>query len=212
MKYAIIALTVAAALLLAAIIAVLKKKQYGKILDAIRMKDHQKFVSLCNDDLTKFLFPEMYLDTLRLDEAMIRNDRAEISYVLAHLLKADLSERDREKIYARAYNYYLSVHEERRCREWFERIRKLKNQNLIRECSRTYNIYIEKGDRYLDEMLEELKETEPEKAGANEYLISLMYANRKDRANEKKYRELAQTHLKQLDEKIAGNLSKHKKE
>ena len=212
MKNAIIALSVAAAFLLAAIIAVLKKKQYGKILEAIRMKDHQRFAVLCNDDLTKFLFPEMYLDTLRLDEAMIRNDRAEISYVLARLLKADLSERDREKIYAQAYNYYLSVHDERRCREWFGRIQKLKNQSLIRECSRTYNIYIEKGDRYLDEMLEELKETEPEKAGANEYLISLMYANRKDRANEKKFRELAQTHLKQLDEKIAGNLSKHKKE
>ena len=210
MEYTIIALTVAAALLMAAIIAVLKKKQYGKILDAIRMKDHRRFGELCNDELTKFLFPEMRIDALRLDEAMIRNDRAEISYVLARLLKADLSEKDKDRIFSRAYNYYLSVHDERKCREWLERIEKLKNQSLIRECRRTYNVYIEKGDRYLNEMLEELKNIEPEKAGANEYLISLMYANRSDRKNEKKYRQLAETHLKQLDERTMRKFSKKK--
>ena len=207
MKTIIVGLAVVAALLLASIVAVLKKKQYVKILDAIRMKDHKRFDELCSDRLSRFLFPEMYIDMLRLDEAMIRNDRAEISFCLARLLKAKLPEKDREKVYAQAYNYYLSVRDERKCREWYERIQTLKNQNLIRECSRTYNVYIEKGDRYLDEMLEELKEMEPSKAGPNEYLISLMYANRKDRKNEKKYRELAQEHLKKFDEKIVKDLT-----
>ena len=209
MKYKIIGLAVAAAILMALIVAVLKKKRHGRILEAIRAKDHGSFDELCSDPLTKFLFPEMHIDSLRLDEAIIRNDRAEISFCLARLLKARLSEKDKERIYARAYNYYLSVFDARKCREWYERIQKLHYQSLIRECSRTYDIYIEKGDQYLEEMLEELKDTEPSKAGANEYLISLMYRNRNDKVNEKKYRELAEKHLKELDDLVGRGLSKN---
>ena len=58
MKYKIIGLAVAAAILMALIVAVLKKKRYGKILEAIRAKDHGSFDELCSDPLTKFLFPE----------------------------------------------------------------------------------------------------------------------------------------------------------
>ena len=55
---------------------------------------------------------------------------------------------------------------------------------------------------------EEIEYMEPSKAGVHEYLISLMYANKGDAANAKKYKKLSEEHLQQLDEEIK---EKHKK-
>ena len=57
-------------------------------------------------------------------------------------------------------------------------------------------------------MLNEIEYMEPSKAGVHEYLISLMYANKGDAANAKKYKKLSEEHLQQLDEEIK---EKHKK-
>ena len=203
MKYYIIGAVMAIAIAIAVIINALKKSQYQKILNCIQQGDHSGFENLCKSGLTKFLFPEMYIDHLRLDEAMIRNNRSDIELCLQRLSKATLSEKDREKVYSQAYNYYLSCCDEENCRKWLNKIESLQNDRLIQETRRTFDIYIQKGDRYLDEMLEETSEMEPPRAYVNEYLISMMYRNRNDKINARKYEALAKQHLEELNKIIS---------
>ncbi len=200
MKYTIIAIVVVIAIGVAVALAVLKKKTSQNIVIAIEKGDHNEFVSILNSKLTKFLFPAAYLDSLRLNEAMIRNDVNEIDRLLEKFAKIKLSEKDKEKIYTQAYNYYLSVKSYKKCGIWHDKIKELKNDRLINEIDKSYNIYVEKGYKYLDEMLDELENMEENSRGVNEFLISLMYKNKGDKQNAAKYEKLSKEHIKAFDE------------
>ena len=200
MKYTIIAIVVVIAIGVAVALVVLKKKTSQNIVIAIEKGDHNEFVSILNSKLTKFLFPAAYLDSLRLNEAMIRNDVNEIDRLLEKFAKIKLSEKDKEKIYTQAYNYYLSVKSYKKCGIWHDKIKELKNDRLINEIDKSYNIYVEKGYKYLDEMLDELENMEENSRGVNEFLISLMYKNKGDKQNAAKYEKLSKEHIKAFDE------------
>ena len=200
MKYTIIAIVVVIAICVAVAVAVLKKKISQEIIIAIESGDNKKFNSLLEKKITKFVFPAAYLDSLRLNEAMIRNDVNEIDKLLEKLQKVKLSETDKEKIYTQAYNYYLSVKSYKKCGIWHDKIHELKNDRIINEIDKSYDIYVEKGYKYLDEMLDELEYIDPQNRGVNEFLISLMYKNKNDKENAAKYEKLSREHLKQFDE------------
>lgn len=199
MKYTVIGIVVVLALVIAFIISILKKKQAQKIIDVIQSNDHKAFEAILEDKLTTFLFPAMYRDSLRLNEAMLRNDPNDIDKILDRLTRARLSEKDKEKIYTQAYNYYLSTKSYKKCTIWYEKIQTLKNDRLVNEISKSYDIYVTKGYKYLDEMLEELEDIEPSNRGVNEFLISLMYKNKGDKENALKYEKLSQEHLAEYD-------------
>ncbi len=200
MNYTIIAIVVVIAIAIALAIALLKKKIGQNIVVAIESGNHDLFVSIIEDKKTKFLYPAAYLDSLRLNEAMIRNDVNEIDRLLEKLNKVKLSEKDKEKIYSQAYNYYLSVKSYKKCGIWHDKIKELKNDRLINEVDKSYNIYVEKGYKYLDDMLAELENMEENSRGVNEFLISLMYKNKNDKVNAAKYEKLSKEHLKAFDE------------
>lgn len=208
MNYFIIISIVVIAIIIAIVINILKKKQYQKILITIQNKDHEAFKELLENRLTTFLYPAVYLDNLRLNEAMLRGNKKDISDVLDRLTKFKLSKRDKERVYAQAFNYYLSAQDTIKAKYWHEKIQELDNDRMKLEIDRTYNIYIEKGYKYLDDMIEEVENMDPTNAGVNEFLISLMYENKGDKANAKKYRQLSEKHIKQLDEEIAKKHSK----
>lgn len=199
MKYTIIAIVVVIAIGIAVTLAVVKKNISHKIVMAVESGNHNDFNLILEKKITKFLFPAAYLDSLRLNEAMIRNDVNEIDRLLEKLNKIKLSEKDKEKIYTQAYNYYLSVKSYKKCGIWHDKIMGLKNDCLINEIDKSYNIYVEKGYKYLDEMLSELEYMEENNRGINEFLISLMYKNKGDKENAAKYEKLSREHIAAFD-------------
>ena len=201
-KYLPVAIVVVIFIIIATIISYTKKAIYKKMLTAIQLKDHDTFMELTNNKLTKFLFSMMYIDSLRLEEAIIRNNKKDVALYLDNLSKQKLSEKNAENVYGQAYNYYLSIGDTVMTTKLYEKIKELKNDRFKREFDRSYNIYIEKGYKYLDEMLDEVEHMEPVNAGVHEYLISLMYANKGDKENYNKYKKLSTEHLKQLDKQI----------
>lgn len=207
-KYLIIATVVVIGIAIATIISYLKKSIYKKMLIAMQMNNHTTFLNLTNSKLTQFLYSMMWIDSMRLEEAIMRNNKKDVAHYLDNLSKQKLSEKNAEKVYGQAFNYYLSIGDTVMCTKWYEKIKELKNDRFKREFDRSYNIYVEKGYKFLEDMLNEIEYMEPSKAGVHEYLISLMYANKGDAANAKKYKKLSEEHLQQLDEEIK---EKHKK-
>lgn len=206
-KYLIIAIVVVIGIVIATIISYLKKSIYRKMLIAMQMGDHDSFMELTNKKSTQFLYSMMWIDSMRLEEAIMRNNKKDVAHYLDNLSKQRLSEKNSEKVYGQAFNYYLSISDTVMCTKWYEKIKELKNDRFKREFDRSYNIYVEKGYKYLEDMLNEIEYMEPSKAGVHEYLISLMYANKGDAANARKYKQLSKEHLQQLDQEIK---EKHK--
>lgn len=206
-KYLIIAIVVVIGIVIATIISYLKKSIYRKMLIAMQMGNHDSFMELTNKKSTQFLYSMMWIDSMRLEEAIMRNNKKDVAHYLDNLSKQRLSEKNAEKVYGQAFNYYLSISDTVMCTKWYEKIKELKNDRFKREFDRSYNIYVEKGYKYLEDMLNEIEYMEPSKAGVHEYLISLMYANKGDAANARKYKQLSKEHLQQLDQEIK---EKHK--
>lgn len=200
MKYTIVAIVVVIAIAIAVAIAAYKKKISHDIVIAIQSNNHDEFDAILKKKSTEFLFPAAYRDSLRLNEAMIRNDVNEIDRLLEKFSKIKISEADKEKIYTQAYNYYLSVKSYKKCGIWKDKVHELKNDQIVNEIDKSYDIYVAKGYKYLDEMIEELEYIEPVNRGVNEFLISLMYKNKNDKENALKYEKLSKEHLKQFDE------------
>ena len=76
------------------------------------------------------------------------------------------------------------------------------------EAKRVYNIYVLKNDDDLKDLLEEINDQEDYQKGVNEFLVSLIYQNKGDKENAKKYEDLSKEHLAMVDELTAQNLKK----
>ena len=140
MKYTIVAIVVVIAIAIAVGIAIFKKKISHEIVIAIETNDHNEFNAILSKKTTQFLFPAAYLDSIRLNEAMIRNDVNEIDRLLEKFSKIKLSEADKEKIYTQAYNYYLSVKSYKKCGIWKDKVHELKNDQIVNEIDKSYDI------------------------------------------------------------------------
>ena len=69
------------------------------------------------------------------------------------------------------------------------------SNKMKKEVHRLYDIYVEKGSKYLDELIEETAALDERYKSSNELLISAIYGNLKNTEKEREYRELAERHL-----------------
>ncbi len=193
-------------------ISYLKSLQYKKLVSFLEKKEFDKFDQEIDTLYTKILFPPFNVDYMKLNGAILRNDERLIDKSFAVFDNKRLNVKQKEAVYMMAFNYYISLEDYKKAKKYVDAVNTLNNEQMKKEANRIYNIYAEKGHRYLDEMLEEVNMMDDTYKGVHEFLIYLMYENKGDKENAEKYKKLSEKHMKLLDRKISTqNKEKAKK-
>ncbi len=196
-----VAVVIVVGLIMYVLISQLKNKTYTKLVTLLQSGEIESFYKEIDSPKVKLLFPKIAILDLRLNAAILNQNKKECERLIEQICSQPLLPLQKEIYYMKAFNYYVSVEDQKMTKKYLDLVNTLNNGKAKQEANRIYNIYILKNDKDLKELLEELETMKDEQKGAHEYLISLIYHNRNDSENEKKYRELASTHFALIDAK-----------
>lgn len=199
----VVVLFVIAAVVVPLIINWKKKKVYYELLTYLENGNTSAFDEKLHSRLARFLFTPFQIEYLKLNEAILTADPKEIDPAFAVFDKRRLSTKQKEDIYMKGFNYYISVEDPKLSKKYLDLVHTLENEQMKKETEIIYDIYIQKGHHYLQQVLEETEELDEMYRGVNEFLISKMYANMDEPKMAKEYFKKAETHMKMLDKKLA---------
>ena len=201
-----LAVVVVAAIVMYTLIGGLKRRKYRTLVSCLEQGNYDAFYKDLDKTSTKLLFPKLSLLDLRLNAAMIRQNKKETAKLLEEISCMPLTPKQKESFYMKAFNYFVGLGDAKMSRKYRDLINALPNERMKFEVNRVYNIFILKNDQDLGDLLEELNAMEENEKGINEYLVSVIYKNKKDAANQKKYEELSRKHFAAVDEMTAQKM------
>lgn len=172
----------------------LKKSYQNKIYACFKSRDYERLEKILNRKIVKLVFLPFNIEYCRLNEAMMRNNKKMIDSQFDILLAMKLNERQKQDVYLNGFNYYLSTNDRKRIENFHKLSKTLKNEEIKKNIEMSYNILMEKGYKYLDEVLRIYEHCADEAKYINEYLLSVMYTNKGDHNKAKYYEDLAKKH------------------
>lgn len=172
----------------------LKKYYQNKVFICFKTQDYEGLEKILNNKIVRFVFLPFNVEYCRLNEALLANNKKMINKQFDILLEMKLNEHQKEDVYLNGFNYYLSEEDNKKIQKFYKLSRSLKNEDLKKSISISYNIFVEKGYDYLDEILQTYEQCEEKEKYINEYLLSVMYRNKGDCEKAKHFETLAKTH------------------
>lgn len=205
-----LAVVVVAAIVMYTIVSSLKRRKYRALVSCLEQGSYDAFYEDLNKTSTRLLFPKLSLLDLRLNAAMIQQNKKETARLLEEMSQMPLTPKQKESLYMKGFNYFVGLDDAKMSRKYRDLINGLDNERMKFEVNRVYNIFILKNDQDLADLLEELDSMDESEKGVSEYLVSVIYKNKKDTANQKKYEELSRRHFAAVDEMTAQKLKEMK--
>ena len=199
----ILALIAVVAVVMIALISTLKKSMVKKLIHYLEESEFESFYKDIDSTKTKLLLPKMSILDMKLNAEIVQQNKNNIDALFDEICSLPLTPSQKEHYYMKAFNYYVSLSDKKHTKTYIHLINELPNERMKLEANRVYNIYILKNDKDLRSLLVELKDMDDEQKGVNESLISLIYKNKNDMENAKKYEELSKQHFALVDEKTA---------
>lgn len=206
-----IAVAVVVALVMFTVVNTLKTTMYRKMVGYLENGDYTTFYNEIDKKSTKFLFPKSSILDLKLNAALVQKKKKESTQLLEEICAMPLTVSQKETYYMKAFNFFVGINDEKNCKKYLNLINELPNDRIKYEANRVYNIFILKNDKYLKDLLDELETMEDREKGVNEYLISVIYKNKKDTDNQKKYEELSKEHFAIVDAETSEKIQEKTK-
>lgn len=203
-----IAIIIVVALVMFTIINTLKTRTYKNLVSYLQQGKIKEFNQKIDSRSVKLLFPKSSLLDLKFNAAIVEQDKKAAIKYLEELCEMHLTTSQKENYYMKAFNFFIGLKDKKNSKKYLDLINELPNDRMKAEANRVYNIYILKNDKYLKELLEELENMEDRQKGVNEYLISIIYKNKHDLENAKKYEELSKKHFALVDAETAEKYKK----
>lgn len=204
----VLAVAVVVALVMFTVINTLKTTVYRKMVTYLEQGNYDEFHKKIDSKFYRFLFPKSAILDLKLNAALVQQKKKEATQLLEQICSMKLTPSQKENYYMKAFNFYVGLEDAKNSKKYLGMINELPNERMKFEANRVYNIFILKNDKELNDLLEELENMEDNEKGVNEYLISVIYKNKKDRENQKKYADLSRQHFAAIDEQTAEKIEK----
>lgn len=185
------------------VIRILRNNVFKKMNEAVANGDQESFNQLTKNKINTLVVPPYTIEMLKLNMAYIQNDTQEIGIIFDELSHKGLNEKQAMEVWMKAFNYYLSEEDWKKCKEYKERIDKLTHYEAVkRDVDRTYDIVVLHEISYLDELIKENESIDETKRSASEYLIAKIYQNKGDTINSQKYAQLSRKHFYMLNAEL----------
>lgn len=202
MNWKYVAISVVLAVIITSVFHILKKGTYKKLNILLATQDYKSFNQFINSNYCKFFISKVENLNYRLNSSFLRNNRKDIDEAFNALEKEKMPIKFKQQLYMQGLNYYISIEDKNRALNFLNKINELKNEQLKLEANIIYDVYIAKGEKYLDLLLNRITMQDAMFSGVDEFLISLIYKNKKDYQKAQEYEARSKKHLAMLDEHL----------
>ncbi len=174
-----------------------KREDYTSyIVKLVTEGNFDQFDQEINSSKASRLIPPMNMDMLKFNVYIMRGMQKEVEDLFDSFEHKRLSNDAKLTIYTRALGYFITTHDQNRCKKCYDIIMDLPNNDSVKKSTEVvYEIMVEKKTDRLNELLEELEKDSSTQKYIDEFLISEIYTNLNDEENAKKYADLAKEHV-----------------
>ncbi len=174
-----------------------KREDYTSyIVKLVTEGNFEQFDQEINSSKASRLIPPMNMDMLKFNVYIMRGMQKEVEDLFDSFEHKRLSNDAKLTIYTRALGYFITTHDQNRCKKCYDIIMDLPNNDSVKKSTEVvYEIMVEKKTNRLNELLEELEKDSSTQKYIDEFLISEIYTNLNDEENAKKYADLAKEHV-----------------
>lgn len=201
-RYILVAAVLIMAFASAIIPKIMRNRYQNKFLELFKQGEFDQLDELLNKSIVKYLFMPFNLEYIRLNIALIKEDSVAIDKQIDLLTSMKMTEKQKEDVYLKALNYYVTMGNNDRAKKMYECAMTLKDKNLTKSADMTYDIFVNKGYKYLDELEKNLDNCSKDYKVFNCYLVALMYENKNDKKKAEYYHSLTEKLKIELNEKI----------
>ena len=183
---------------------ILRKKYYAEMVELVNQKKYDEFEQLANKKLVKVAVSRFDVEYLRLNAVLENGSRRQIDEQFKRIIDCSMNNYQKVDSLMLAFDYYLSAEDAGKAKEYGRMITELNSPELSSYVKRMYDIRINRSARFLNEMLEELKDGNVSNRWQKEYMVSLMYEINGDTQHQKEYEQLSKQHLAEMGEAMKG--------
>ncbi|MGN1398872.1 MAG: hypothetical protein ACI4WG_02595 [Erysipelotrichaceae bacterium] len=197
-KYILVIIVVVMALASAIIPNMMRNKYQNQFVELFKNGQFEQLEELLNKSVVKYLFMPFNLEYIRLNIALIKEDSQAIDKQIDLLTGMKMTEKQKEDVYIKALNYYVTMDDVDRAKKIYELAMTLKNESLKKSADITYDVFVNKGYKYLDELEKNLDNCPKEYKVFNSYLVALMYEHKGDKQKADYYHDMTEKLKKQF--------------
>ena len=84
-----------------------KRRRYDLLINTLKQKDFEKLDKLLSSKVTQFFFAPFNIDYLRLNSAIMRNDKEMIAKCFEEFDRHRLNKKQKEEVYMKGFNYFI---------------------------------------------------------------------------------------------------------
>ncbi len=165
----------------------------NSVENSLLQENFDKFDKQIKRWYIKIFIQPFNVDFLKLNRAILSEDKEMTDEMFEHFDHVNLNEDQKEQVYYRGFQYYVTEGNRKMSDKYYDLIKDLSNEDLINYVDRLYDVYVRKGWKYLDEMIDEVQEDDgltKDEQLEHYSMISTMYDNKGDKKNADKYMDI----------------------
>lgn len=178
------------------IVGILGKNCNEKMQIALLQENDKEFEQLESSFIRKISVSYTKVIFLLLDYAISKDNYKKMNALYERIMQVNITKNNKRKIYPAMFQYYLEKNDQNKCKSLLNEMKNLFSETQFKEMQIVYEINVEKKSDYIEDMLKQSEEVEPQEKGILYYLIAKQYGNKKENANRKKYLNKSFEYLK----------------
>lgn len=161
---------------------------FEQLSSFLAKKDFVSFDELIDSSETKKLFPVYNIAFLKLNEAMLKEDKKAIDQAFDSF-DMRMNNAQKEALYKKGFYYYLGLEDRAKTRVYYDLLKelKVKDEKML---DVMYDTYIDKGYQFLEDVKTLADQMKDEQKMPYYALLADMYRNKGDEDEAKKYEKL----------------------
>lgn len=189
------AVVLIAATALLVLTEVLKRVYTQQLASLLEHGDARAYLALLEKPLVRFIFPAWNRCFMQLNGYLALDAYGEADAVIGRMLGMKQSKQQRRELVGKAFNYYLERGNEQGAATLLAEIEGWDDADAATEARMMFDIYINKGWGYIDDMERRLEGLHGVDRGFLELLLALQYENKGDAATSERYLKRSERHL-----------------
>lgn len=161
-----------------------------ELMELIEKKDYDSFYERIDDQECIRIIPRYNRMFIKLNVSILNHDFKRTDELFEKMKKIYMRKNQKEELYLKGFGYYC-MYDKSKAEYYYDLLKTLKLPIDKKEfVNWMYNIYIEKGNKYLDIILNELMKLPDANKKMSYMLLEQIYTNVHDTENAKKYHDL----------------------
>lgn len=192
MKYISIYLFISVAILIVVVDPLLKKKVNNRVSKLLLSKKYDEIDALLKKKYIKIIMSPFELDYIEYSKQLVMRNNTKILEMTEKLMSKNISKKRKIVILKSSFEYGISNENEKISTYCYKQLEQYLSEEEMIDYDIPYNIYIQKGSKYLDDYLEEYQSADEDNKATLAVVIAVMYHNLKDYQKEQQYKEIYQ--------------------